>query len=271
VTSETDGTLASPGEYRDHLGRGWLPPTLAAGSPAASAPSSEVPQASPPGLVRSFIAVVRRDLRLAVREGGDAAMTLGFFVLAVILFPFGVGPAPELLSRIGSGVVWVTALLAALLSLDRLFPADYEDGTLEALALAPPPLELMVMAKILAHWIVTGLPLVLVAPILAFLMGIDPSGYGALAAAMALGTPSLSLIGAIGASLTLGARRGGVLVSLLVLPLYIPVLILGSGAVEGAISGLGARPHLLILAAIAFAALPLAAMSTAAAVRLSLE
>jgi heme exporter protein B len=271
VTSETDENLASSGGCQDRLGRGRLPAFLSAGSPAASAPSSEVPRGSPPSLVRSFVAVVRRDLRLAVREGGDAAMTLGFFVLAVILFPFGVGPAPELLSRIGSGVVWVTALLAALLSLDRLFLADYEDGTLEALALSRPPLELIVMAKVLAHWIVTGLPLVLVAPILAFLMGIDPSGYGALVVAMALGTPTLSLIGAIGASLTLGARRGGVLVSLLVLPLYIPVLILGSGAVEGAISGLGARPHLLILGAIALAALPLAAVSTAAAVRLSLE
>jgi heme exporter protein B len=271
VTSETGKNFASPGGCQDRLGRSRRPTFLSPGSPAASAPSSEVPRGSPPRLVRSFIAVVRRDLRLAVREGGDAAMTLGFFVLAVILFPFGVGPAPELLSRIGSGVVWVTALLAALLSLDRLFLADYEDGTLEALALAPPPLELIVMAKVLAHWIVTGLPLVVVAPILAFLMGIDPSGYGALVAAMALGTPSLSLIGAIVASLTLGARRGGVLVSLLVLPLYIPVLILGSGAVEGAISGLGARPHLLILGAIALAALPLTAVSTAAAVRLSLE
>ena len=237
----------------------------------ASSRSAESRPGAAPSLGRSFLLIVGRDLRLAMRQGGDAAMIVAFFVLAVILFPFGVGPAPELLSRIASGIVWVTALLAALLSLDRLFLADCEDGSLEALALAPPPLELTVLAKIAAHWLVTGLPLIAVAPVLAFLLGIDPAGYGALLAAMALGTPSLSLIGAIGAALTLGARRGGVLVSLLVLPLYIPVLILGSGAVEGAISGLGARPHLVILAAISLAALPLAAVSAAAAIRQSLE
>jgi heme exporter protein B len=225
----------------------------------------------PPGACRSFIVVVRRELRLALREGGDAAMVVGFFGIAVILFPFGVGPEPELLARIGSGVVWVTALLAALLSLDRLFHADYDDGTLEAFALAPAPLALIVMAKILTHWLMTGLPLVALAPALAFLLGIDASGYGALVAAMALGTPSLSLVGAIGAALTLGARRGGVLVSLLVLPLYIPVLILGVGAVEAAIAGLSFQPHLLLLAAFALAAMPLAAVTATAAVRQSLE
>jgi heme exporter protein B len=220
---------------------------------------------------QAFLTVVRRDLRLALRQGGDAAMVVGFFVLTVILFPFGVGPEPELLSRIGSGIVWVTALLAALLSLDRLFLADYEDGSLEALALAPLSLEFVVLAKALAHFLVTGLPLALVAPILALLLGIPPSGYGALVAGMALGTPSLSLIGAVGAALTLGARRGGVLLSLLVLPLYIPILILGAGAVEGAISELGARPHLLILGAIALVALPLAPLAAASAVRQALE
>jgi heme exporter protein B len=228
---------------------------------------SETP-ASP---LRSFCLVVRRDLRLALRQGGDAAMVVAFFVLAVILFPFGVGPAPELLARIGSGIVWVTALLAALLSLDRLFLADYEDGSLEAIALAPLSLEFAVLAKALAHWLVTGLPLALVAPVLALLLGIDPAGYGALVGAMALGTPSLSLVGAVGAALTLGARRGGVLLSLLVLPLYIPILILGAGAVEAAISGLGPRPHLLILAALSLAALPLAPLAAAAAVRQALE
>jgi heme exporter protein B len=164
----------------NRLGRGWLPAfvsTRLVDRGAPSARSSDDPQVSPPTLAGCFISVVRRDLRLAVRQGGNAAMIVSFFVLAVILFPFGVGPAPEILSRIGSGVVWVTALLAALLSLDRLFLADYEDGTLEALTLAPPPLELIVMAKILAHWIVTGLPLVVFAPILGFLMGIEPSSY----------------------------------------------------------------------------------------------
>jgi len=223
------------------------------------------------GLARPFWLIVRRDLRLALRQGGDAAVVIAFFVLAVILFPFGVGPEPEMLTRIAAGVIWVTALLAALLSLDRLFLADYEDGSLEGLALAPLPLELVALAKILAHWLVTGLPLVATAPLLALVLGLHPAGYGALVAAMALGTPSLSLIGAIGAALTLGARRGGVLLSLLVLPLYIPVLILGAGAVEAAIAGLGARPHLLILAAIAAAAIPLAPLAAAAAIRQALE
>jgi heme exporter protein B len=222
-------------------------------------------------LARPFWLIVRRDLRLALRQGGDAAVVIAFFVLAVILFPFGVGPEPEILTRIAAGVIWVTALLAALLSLDRLFLADYEDGSLEGLALAPLPLELVALAKILAHWLVTGLPLVATAPLLALVLGLHPAGYGALVAAMALGTPSLSLIGAIGAALTLGARRGGVLLSLLVLPLYIPVLILGAGAVEAAIAGLGARPHLLILAAIAAAAIPLAPLAAAAAIRQALE
>jgi len=226
---------------------------------------------APASPLRSFGLVVRRDLRLALRQGGDAAMVVAFFVLAVILFPFGVGPAPELLARIGSGIIWVTALLAALLSLDRLFLADYDDGSLEAIALAPLSLEFTILAKALAHWLVTGLPLALVAPILALILGIDPAGYGALVAAMALGTPSLSLIGAVGAALTLGARRGGVLLSLLVLPLYIPVLILGAGAVEAAISGLGERPYLLVLAALALAALPLAPLAAAAAIRQALE
>jgi heme exporter protein B len=221
--------------------------------------------------LRSFVVVVRRDLRLALRQGGDAAMVAGFFILTIILFPFGVGPEAALLARIGSGIVWVVALLAALLSLDRLFVADYEDGSLEDLALAPLPLELVVLAKVLSHWLVTGLPLAVLAPVLGLLLGIDRAGYGALVVGMALGTPSLSLIGAVGAALALGARRGGVLLSLLVLPLYIPILILGAGAVEGAVSGLGARPHLLLLGAIAAAALPLAPLAAAASVRQALE
>ncbi len=232
-------------------------------------PSMHLP-ASSPSLGRAFCLVAGRDLRLSLRQGGDAAMVLAFFILAVILFPFGVGPEPAVLARIGSGVIWVTALLSALLSLDRLFLADFEDGSLEALALAPAPLELVVLAKILAHWLVSGLPLAILAPLLALILGVDAAGYPALVAAMALGTPSLSLIGAIGAALSLGARRSGVLLSLLVLPLYIPVLILGAGAVEAAISGLGARPHLLILAAIAAAALPLAPLAAAAAIRQAL-
>lgn len=219
----------------------------------------------------AFLSLVARDLRLALRQGSDAALVVAFFVLAVVLFPFGVGPEPQLLSRIAAGVVWVTALLAALLSLDRLFQQDYEDGSLEVIALAPLPLEAAVLAKCLAHWLTTGLPLVAVAPALAALLQLDGSGYLPLVLAMALGTPSLSLVGAVGAALSLGARRAGVLLSLLVLPLYIPVLIFGVAAVEQAVAGFAIRPHLLILTALLVAALPLAPWAAAAALRPALE
>jgi len=219
----------------------------------------------------AFRLLVARDLRLALRQSGDAGTVVAFFVLTVILFPFGVGPEPELLRRIASGIVWVTALLAALLSLERLFLADYEDGSLEALALMPLPLEAQVVAKCLAHWLVTGLPLTIMAPLLALFLHLDAAAYPALVFGMALGTPTLSLIGAIGAALTLGARRGGVLLSLLVLPLYIPVLIFGVAATEAAATGLAARPHLLLLGALLALALPLAPFAAAAGLRQALE
>jgi heme exporter protein B len=218
-----------------------------------------------------FFLLVARDLRLALRQGGDAAMVIGFFVLTVILFPFGVGPEPQLLQRIAPGIIWVTALLAALLSLERLFQADYEDGSLEALVLLPLPLEAQVLAKCLAHWLVTGLPLTLVAPLLGLLLHLDLAGYPALILGMALGTPILSLLGAIGAALSLGARRGGVLLSLMVLPLYIPVLIFGVAAVEAESAGLAARPHLLLLAALLLAALALVPFAAAGALRQAVE
>lgn len=219
----------------------------------------------------AFVALVGRDLRLALRQGSDAALVVAFFVLAVVLFPFGVGPEPQLLARIAAGVVWVTALLAALLSLDRLFQNDYEDGSLEVLALAPLPLEAMVLAKCLAHWLTTGLPLAVVAPALAALLQLDGPGYVPLVVTMAFGTPSLSLVGAVGAALSLGARRAGVLLSLLVLPLYIPVLIFGVAAVDQGVVGNTILPHLLILAAFLVAALPLAPWAAAAALRPALE
>ena len=222
-------------------------------------------------MIAGFGAVVGRELRLALRQGSDTMMVLVFFVLAVILFPFGVGPAPETLARIAPGILWVTALLAAMLSLERLFASDYEDGSLEWLALAPLPLEITVLAKCLAHWLTTGLPLVLVAPLLGLLLNLDSSAYLTLVLAMALGTPSLTLIGAIGAALTLGARRGGVLLSLLVLPLYIPVLIFGVASVDAAIFGLGAGPRLLILGALALFALVLAPFAAAGALRQAVE
>jgi|TARA_B100000315_G_scaffold219640_1_gene221691 heme exporter protein B len=221
--------------------------------------------------VRRFGALVARDLRLAWRQGSASSLVVTFFVLTVTLFPLGVGPELNILQRMSSGVIWVAALLASMLSLDRLFQADFEDGSLDLLALSPLPLELAVVAKCAAHWLTTGLPLILAAPILAVLLHMEGEGFLTLIAAMALGTPSLSLIGAIGAALTVGMRRGGVLLSLLVLPLYIPVLIFGVGAVDAAIGGLTQEPHLLILGAILLAALPLCPWAAAAALRLNLE
>ncbi len=219
----------------------------------------------------AFLAVLLRDLRLALRHGSDLAMVVAFFVLAAVLFPFGVGPEANLLARISAGVVWVTALLAAMLSLDRLFQADFEDGSLDQLALSPAPLAVILLAKATAHWLTTGLPLIVVAPLLGLLLRLDPAGFVPLALAMLVGTPSLSLFGMIGAALTLGARRGGALVALLVLPLVLPVLIFGVGAVEAETTGLGSGPHLLILGALLAAALPLAPLAAALALRQALE
>ncbi|TVR83406.1 MAG: heme exporter protein CcmB [Rhodospirillales bacterium] len=213
------------------------------------------------------LAVIRRDLRLAFRHGSDSLGAVVFFVLAVVLFPFGVGPGQEVLARIAPGVIWVAALLAAMLSLERLFQTDFEDGSLELLVLSPLPLSLLVVAKVLAHWLTTGVPLLLASPVLAVLLGLPTEGFGLLLAALALGTPSLSLVGAVGAALVLGARRGGVLVSLLVLPLYIPILIFGVAAVDAAITGVAARPPILLLAGFLAAALALAPWAAAAALR----
>jgi heme exporter protein B len=218
-----------------------------------------------------FIGLFRRDLALALRQSGDTGLVLGFFVLAVVLFPFGVGPEPQMLARIGAGIVWVAALLAALLSLDRLFQTDYEDGGLELIALAPLPLELAVLAKTAAHWVATGLPLTLLSPLLALLLGLAPAAILGLVAGLLLGTPALSLIGGVGAALTLGARRQGALLSLLVLPLYVPPLVFGAGAVEASLIGAGMRDHLLLLTALTLAALPLCPWATAAALRQALE
>ena len=218
-----------------------------------------------------FLAVLNRDLRLAFAQGGAATMAALFFVLAVTLFPLGVGPEGQVLARIADGVIWVAALLAAMLSLDRLFQADYEDGSLDLLLLGPLPPSLIVLAKGLAHWLVTGLPLAIVSPLLALLMNMPGQDLPVVVLSMLAGTPALSLIGSIGAALTVGVRRGGVLLSLLVLPLFIPTLIFGSGAVEAAATGLGAKAHLLILAAISMASLVLAPVASAAALKLAAE
>ena len=219
----------------------------------------------------TFLQIVARDVRLAFRQGGATTLVVVFFVLAVALFPLGVGPETAVLRRIAPGVIWVAALLAAMLSLDRLFQVDFEDGSLDQLALAPLPLELVAAAKCLAHWISTGLPLVVISPLLGVLLELNGEAYGALLLAMAAGTPSLSLVGGIGAALTVSIRRGGVLLSLLVLPLYIPVLIFGTGAIDAAATGLGGGAHLLVLAALLAAALPLAPWAIAGALRLNLE
>ena len=221
--------------------------------------------------MRPFVLVVGRDVGLAYRQGATSAHAVIFFVLAVTLFPLGVGPEAAVLARISAGVLWVAALLAAMISLDRLFQADFEDGSLELLALGPLPLWSTVLAKCAAHWLTTGVPLVVASPVLALVLNLEAEGYGALVAAMVLGTPSLSLIGAIGAALTVGLRRGGVLVSLLVLPLYIPVLIFGVGAVDAAVRGGGAAAHLMILGALLLFGLVLGPLASSAALRLNLE
>ena len=215
--------------------------------------------------------VIHRDLTLAWRRRSDVLTTLLFFVIVASLFPLGVGAEPQLLRAIGPGVVWVAALLASMLALSRLFAADYADGTLEQMLLAATPLSVIVIAKVVAHWIAANLPLVLIAPLLGLQFGLPADALAVLALALALGTPSLSLIGAIGAALTLGLRGGGVLLALLVLPLYAPVLILGSLAVEATAAGLSAQPYLLLLAALSLAALSLAPWAVSASLRISYE
>ncbi|MEE8270495.1 MAG: heme exporter protein CcmB [Alphaproteobacteria bacterium] len=221
--------------------------------------------------MRRFGGLVWRDMRLALRAGTDATTAVMFFVVTVALFPLGVGPEPDILARIAAGVIWVAALLASLLSLERLLAGDYEDGGLDLLALGPLPLEAVVLAKVAAHWLVTGLPLIVAAPVLALLLNMPTAGFGVLMATLALGTPSLSLIGAIGAALTLGSRRGGVLLAVLTLPLLVPVLIFAVAAIEAALTGLPARPHLLLLGATLAVALSLTPVAAAAAMRQALE
>ena len=221
--------------------------------------------------MKRFAEIVRRDVRLALRQGSDSIMVVTFFVLTVVLFPFGIGPEANILERVAPGVLLVTALLASMLSLDRLFQADYEDGSLELLVLTPTPLEVVVAAKVTAHWLTTGLPLLAAAPVLAVLLNLNSDGFSTLMLTMLIGTPVLSLIGAIGAALVLGARRGGVLLSLLILPLYVPVLIFSVGAIDAAVQGLPTKAYLLILGGMLVATLPLAPWAASAALRQALE
>jgi heme exporter protein B len=220
------------------------------------------------GVLRS---VVYRDLLLAARRRSDVLTALAFFVIVVSLFPLGLGPEPNLLRRIAPGIIWVAALLASMLSLARLFAADYADGTLEQMLLSSAPLGVIVLGKVAAHWLVSGLPLVLIAPVLAIQFDLSQESMGVLTLSLLAGTPVLSLIGAIGAGLTLGLRGGGVLLSLLVLPLYVPVLIIGTGAVDMAEAGLGGEAHFLLLAATVVVAGAVAPWAIAAALRISVE
>ncbi len=218
-----------------------------------------------------FFGIVKRDMRLAWSQGGTGTMALSFFLIAVTLFPFGVGPEPQILARIAPGVIWVVALLACLISLDRLYQADFEDGSLDDLALSPLGLTGVAAAKILAHWVSTVLPLVIVSPILGMLMNLPDGAYGTLLISLLVGTPALSLIGSMGAALTVSVRRGGVLLSLLVLPLYVPTLIFAVGAVDATAGLVDASQPLALLGAASLLALVVGPFVSAQALRLSLE
>ena len=218
-----------------------------------------------------LVLVIRRDLVLAMRRRADVLTTLIFFVMVVSLFPLGVGPEMDMLRKMAPGVLWVAALLASMLSLGRLFSADYLDGTLEQMMLAPQSLSMLVLGKMVAHWMVSGLPLVLMAPVLGIQFDMSAEALGVLILGLLLGTPVLSMMGAIGAALTLGLRGGGVLLSLLVLPLCIPVLIFGTGAVEAVTTGLSVVSHLSMLGALLVLALAFTPWVTAQALRISME
>jgi heme exporter protein B len=218
-----------------------------------------------------MLGLLRRDLTLAVRAGGGFGLSLAFFLIFTTLVPFGVGPATGTLQTIAPGILWLGALLACLLSLDRIFQLDWEDGTLDLLATAPVPLEGVAAMKALSHWITTGLPLVLMAPALGVLLNLPLPGYGWLLASLALGTPALSAIGTFGAALTVGIKRGGLLLSLLVLPLYVPTLVFGALCVVRGTAGLDATTPLILLAGISLGALALLPFAAAAALRVNLR
>jgi heme exporter protein B len=220
-------------------------------------------------VVSPLAALLRRDVALALRLGGGGGIGLAFFVLTVVLLPLGVGAEGQVLQRIAGGLLWIAALLAALLSLDRLFQADWEDGSLDQLMLAPMPLEQVVLVKAAAHWLTTGLPMTLIAPVLGVMLQLPASALTVLGLAMAAGTPALSLIGAVGAAITVGVRRGGLLLSILVLPLYVPTLVFGARAVERALVALDPVPALALTGAVTLLAAALAPFAAAAALRIN--
>ncbi|QSO70683.1 heme exporter protein CcmB [Serratia marcescens subsp. marcescens ATCC 13880] len=218
-----------------------------------------------------FLTLVRRELKIACRKGSEIVNPLWFFLIVITLFPLGIGPEPQLLARIAPGIIWVAALLASLLSLERLFRDDFLDGSLEQLLLLPTPLPMTVLGKVCAHWVVTGLPLLILSPLVALLLSLDMQTWLAVAGTLLLGTPTLSLIGAIGVGLTVGLRKGGVLLSLLVLPLYIPVLIFATGAIDAAAMGMPIDGYLAILGAMLAGSVTLAPFAAAAALRVSVH
>ena len=220
---------------------------------------------------RAAYFLLKRDLLLAFRRRTEIANPLIFFVVVTTLFPLGVGAEPNLLRAMAPGVIWIAALLAAMLSLERVFRSDFEDGTLEQLLLSAHPVSLLVLAKVVAHWLITGLPLIIIAPLLAILLGLSGDAMGVLLLTLSLGTPVLSLIGGIAVALTVGLRRGGVILSLLVLPLYVPVLIFASNAIETASAGFPVTGQLAMLLALLVLAITLAPVATAAALRMSLS
>lgn len=225
-----------------------------------------------PGLIQVLVVVLKRDLLLAMRRRTDVLTTLFFFLIVVSLFPLGIGTEKEMLRQIAPGVVWVAALLASMLALERLFASDYADGTLEQMMLLPHPLSVMVIGKVLAHWLLTGLPLVLITPLIGLQYNLSETALGVMMLVLLIGTPILSLLGAIGAALTLGLRGGGIILALLILPLYIPVLIYGAGAISASSMGFTAiQPYLLLLTAFLILAVMFTPWATAAALRISLE
>ena len=222
-------------------------------------------------MIQAFNALMKRDLLLAFRHRGELANPLLFFLMIVTLFPLGVSPEVVLLRKIAPGVIWIAALLAALFSLESLFRSDFEDGALEQMLLSPQPLSVLVLAKVLAHWLVSGLPMVLMAPLLGLLLAMPDPAIAALELTLAIGTPLLSLIGAIGVALTVGLRRGGVLLTLLIMPLYIPVLIFATNAVTAAAAGMPIAGQIYFLASLLVLALTLAPLAIAAALRISVS
>ena len=221
--------------------------------------------------MRVSILILQREVGLAFNQLGDNAIIVLFFILAAILFPLGVGPEPKFLADLAPGILWVIALLASLLSFEKLFSSDFEDGSLEQLALTSAPLEIVVLAKAAAHWLTTGIPIMILTPLIAVFYQMPLSGFNILLVSMVLGTPTMSLIGTVGAALTLGSKRGNVLISLLVVPLIIPVLIFGTAAIEAAINDYPTTQHLMLLAAFFLIALVFSPIATASALRHALE